>query len=58
MVSESRHYDYLGRPPIGRENSGDLDAAQQGLADHAVELLVAFDHHALYPEVFILRRVS
>ena len=53
MVSESRHYDRLGRPPIGLRNSYDLDAAQHFLADHAEEPIVAFDHHAVDPEVFI-----
>ena len=53
MVSESRHYDRLGRPPFGLRNSYDLDAAQLFLADHAEDLTVAFDHHSVDPEVFI-----
>ena len=52
-MSESRRYDHLGRPPIGLKYSYDLDAAQHFLADHAEELIVAFDHHAADPEVFI-----
>ena len=52
-MSEFRHYDRLGRPLISLQNSYDLDAAQHFLADHAAELLVAFDHHAVNPEVFI-----
>ena len=50
---ESRQYDRVGRPPIGLKYSYDLDAAQHFLADHAEELIVAFDHHAADPEVFI-----
>ena len=53
MVSESRHYDRQGRPLISLQNSYDLDAAQHFLADHAEELIVTFDHHAVNPEVFI-----
>ena len=53
MVSEYRKYDHQGRPPIGLQNSYDLDTAQHFLADHAEELIVAFDHHTVNPEVFI-----
>ena len=52
MTSE-RDYDHRGRPPIGLEYSYDLDAAQHFLADHAAEVIVAFDHHAANPEVLI-----
>ena len=52
-MSEPRHYDHLGRPPICLQNSYDLDAAQHFLADHAEELIVAFEHHAVDPQVFI-----
>ena len=37
-------------PPIGLQNSYDLDTAQHFLADHAEELIVAFDHHTVNPE--------
>jgi hypothetical protein len=53
MMSEYRYYDSLGRPLISLQNSYDLDAAQHFLADHAAEVIVAFDHHAVNPEVFI-----
>ena len=39
--------------PINLQNSHDLDTAQHFLADHAAELIVAFDHHAVDPEVLI-----
>ena len=41
IVSDDRNYDRQGRPPIGLQNSYDLDAAQHFLADHAEELIVA-----------------
>ena len=52
-MCEDRRYDDRGRPPVDPRNSYDLDAAQHFLADHAEELIVAFDHHARDPEVFI-----
>ena len=52
-MSEFRHYDRLGRPFLSPENIYNLDAAQHFLADHAAELLVTFDHHAVNPDVFI-----
>ena len=53
MVSQHRVYDLQDRPLISLQNSYDLDAAQHFLADHAAEVIVAFDHHAVNPEVFI-----
>ena len=53
MVNESRDYDRQGRPVISLQNSHDVDTAQHFLADHADELIVAFDHHAVDPDVFI-----
>ena len=58
MVSEHRFYDRRGRPLISLQNSYDLDAAQHFLADHAAEVIVAFDHHAVSPEVFIYAATS
>ena len=52
-MTTDRHYDQQSRPLIGLDYSYDLDAAQHFLADHAYELIVAFDHHALDPAVFI-----
>ena len=53
MVTENRVYDCHGRPVINLQNSHDVDTAQRFLADHAAELIVAFDHHAVDPDVFI-----
>ena len=53
MLNEDRIYDRQGRPVINLQNSHDLDTAQHFLADHASELIVAFDHHAVDPGVFI-----
>ena len=53
MVTESRVYDRQGRPVVGLRNSHDVDTAQHFLADHAAELIVAFDHHAVDPDVLI-----
>ena len=53
MTTDSRNYDRQGRPGLRRQNTHDLDSAQHFLADHAAELIVAFDHHATDPEVFI-----
>ena len=53
MLNEDRVYDSQGRPVINLQNSHDLDTAQHFLADHAAELIVAFDHHAVDPEVLI-----
>jgi hypothetical protein len=53
MVTENRVYDSQGRPAVNLQNSHDLDTAQHFLADHADKLIVAFDHHAVDPEVFI-----
>ena len=53
MLNEYRVYDGQGRPAINLQNSHDLDTAQHFLADHAAELIVAFDHHAIDPEVLI-----
>ena len=53
MLTEDRVYDSQGRPVINLQNSHDLDTAQHFLADHADELIVAFDHHAIDPEVLI-----
>ena len=52
-MSDDRRYDQQGRPPIALQYSYDLDAAQHFLADHASDLIVAFDHHAANPEVSI-----
>ena len=52
-MTNDRHYDRQGRPLIGLQYSYDVDAAQHFLADHAGELIVAFDHNALDPDVFI-----
>lgn len=53
MSPDNRFYDLKGRPLIGLKNTHDIDTAQHFLADHAVELIVAFDHHAMDPDVFI-----
>ncbi len=53
MTTDSRLYDREGRPTLTEHNTHDLDTAQHFLADHATELIVAFDHHAVNPEVFI-----
>ena len=53
MTTDRRLYDRQGRPTLSDHNTHDLDAAQHFLADHATELIVAFDHHAINPEVFI-----
>ena len=53
MTTDRRLYDRQGRPTLSDQNTHDLDAAQHFLADHATELIVAFDHHAIDPEVFI-----
>ena len=53
MLQDNRYYDRRGRPLIGLENTHDIDSAQHFLADHAAELIVAFDHHAMDPDVFI-----
>ena len=53
MLNRDRFYDQQGRPAINLQNSHDLDTAQHFLADHAAELIVAFDHHAIDPEVLI-----
>ena len=53
MVTENRIYDSQGRPAINLQNSHDLDTAQHFVADHADKLIVAFDHHAVDPEVLI-----
>ena len=52
-MSADRSYDDRGRPPIGLQYRYDVDSAQHFLADHAEELIVAFDHDAVDPEVFI-----
>ena len=53
MTTDNRHYDRQGRPVIRDQYTHDVDTAQHFLADHAAELIVAFDHHAASPEVFI-----
>ena len=53
MLPDNRYYDRQGRPSIGLENTHDIDTAQHFLADHAAELIVALDHHAMDPDVFI-----
>ena len=53
MTTGRRLYDRQGRPMLSDQNTHDLDTAQHFLADHATELIVAFDHHATNPEVFI-----
>ena len=53
MTTDSRLYDRQGRPTLTEHNTHDLDTAQHFLADHVTELIVAFDHHAANPEVFI-----
>ena len=53
MTTDSRDYDRQGRPGINEQYAHDVDTAQHFLADHAAELIVAFDHHAANPEVFI-----
>ena len=52
-MSDDRRYDQQGRPPIGLPYSYDVDAAQHFLGDHAADVIVAFDHHAVNPEVSI-----
>lgn len=52
-MRDYRSYDQEGRPPIALQYSYDLDAAQHFLADHAADLIVAFDHHAANPDVSI-----
>ena len=52
-MTDSRNYDRQGRPRLHEQNTYDVDTAQHFLADHASELIVAFDHHATNPEVFI-----
>ena len=53
MLPDNRFYDLQGRPLISLKNTHDIDTAQHFLADHAGELIVAFGHHAMDPEVFI-----
>ena len=53
MLNEDRMYDGQGHPAINVQNSHDLDTTQHFLADHAAELIVAFDYNATDPEVFI-----
>ena len=57
-MSGYRHYDRQGRPLISLQNSHDLDTTQHFLADHAAELIVAFDHHAVNSDVFIYLATS
>ena len=52
-MTDDRIYDDRGRPPLDSRHSYDVDAAQHLLADHAKDLVVAFDHHARDPDVFI-----
>ena len=42
-----------GRPPLLANHTYDVDAAKHFLADHAGSVIVAFDHDARNPEVFI-----
>ncbi len=53
MATDDRRYDRQGRPALREQYTHDVDTAQHFLADHAIELIVAFDHHATNPEVFI-----
>ena len=53
MTTDFRSYDRQGHPIVSERNTYDVDTAQHFLADHAAELIVAFDHHATNPEVFI-----
>ena len=53
MATDDRRYDRQGRPALHEQYTHDVDTAQHFLADHADELVVAFDHHATNPEVFI-----
>ena len=53
MLIDDRVYGSQGRPVINLQNCHDLDTAQHFLADHAAKLIVAFDHHAIDPDVFI-----
>ena len=53
MATDDRRYDPQGRPALHERYTHDVDTAQHFLADHADELVVAFDHHATDPEVFI-----
>ncbi|MCY3545146.1 MAG: hypothetical protein OXH22_14080 [Chloroflexi bacterium] len=53
MATDDRRYDPQGRPALHEQYTHDVDTAQHFLADHAAELIVAFDHHATNPEVFI-----
>ena len=53
MLPDNRFYDLQGRPFISLKNTHDIDTAQHFLADHAAELIVAFDHHAMDPDVSI-----
>ena len=52
-MADDRVYDDRGRPTLRREYSYDVDAARHFLADHAQDPLVALDHHARNPDVFI-----
>ena len=52
-MTDERNYDERGRPTLDAKYSYDVDAAQHFLADHAQDLVVAFDHHARNPDVFI-----
>ena len=42
-----------GRPHLFAGHTNDVDAAQHFLADHAERVIVAFDHNATDPGVFI-----
>lgn len=53
MATDDRRYDRQGRPALNEQYTHDVDTAQHFLADHAAELIVAFDHHATDPEVCI-----
>ena len=53
MLPDNRAYNRRARPLISLDNTHDIDTAQHFLADHAADLIVAFDHHAMDPDVFI-----
>ena len=53
MTTDNRRYDRQGRPALNEQYTHDVDTAPHFLADHAAQLIVAFDHHATNPEVFI-----
>ena len=52
-VTDSATSGREGRRPLLANHTYDVDAAKHFLADHAGSVIVAFDHDARNPEVFI-----